>query len=59
MLSSTWLSPIELAPILVPTHVKQIRTSAPKDMKVSKEARLEGRKAAKTRKQKKSQLNPC
>ncbi len=34
---------------LVPTHIKQVRTSAPKDMKASREQRVKGRAAAKER----------
>lgn len=34
---------------LQPTHIKQVRTSAPKDMKAAKEQRAKGRAAAKQR----------
>ncbi|KAF4573207.1 hypothetical protein EYR40_003710 [Pleurotus pulmonarius] len=40
---------------LVPTHIKQLRTSAPADMKASKEQRVAGRKAAKEAKKGKSE----
>ncbi|KAK7032256.1 RNase P and RNase MRP subunit [Paramarasmius palmivorus] len=56
ILSAPWLAP---PPSLedgrqvqiVPTHIKQLRTTAPKDMRVAKEQRIEGRKAAKEKKQ--------
>ncbi|KII94068.1 hypothetical protein PLICRDRAFT_36303 [Plicaturopsis crispa FD-325 SS-3] len=35
------------AKTLVPTHIKQVRTSAPKDMKAAKDQRTKGRAAAK------------
>ncbi|KAJ8072919.1 RNase P and RNase MRP subunit [Marasmius tenuissimus] len=38
---------------IIPTHIKQLRTTAPKDMKVAKEERAVGRKAAKERKKQK------
>ncbi|KAL0951566.1 hypothetical protein HGRIS_008248 [Hohenbuehelia grisea] len=47
VLRTPWLS--TNAPPLIPTHIKQVRTSAPVDMKASKEKRVEGRRAAKER----------
>jgi hypothetical protein len=41
---------------LVPTHIKQVRTSAPKDMKAAKEQRAKGRVAAKERTKKRREL---
>uniref|UniRef100_A0A0W0EV17 Uncharacterized protein n=1 Tax=Moniliophthora roreri TaxID=221103 RepID=A0A0W0EV17_MONRR len=35
---------------IIPTHIKQLRTTAPGDMKLAKEQRAEGRRAAKERK---------
>ncbi|KAK1231635.1 RNase P and RNase MRP subunit [Marasmius sp. AFHP31] len=35
---------------IIPTHIKQLRTTAPKDMRVAKEERTVGRTAAKERK---------
>jgi len=40
----------ELGALLVPTHIKQLRTTVPKDMKASKEQRTKGRREAKRRK---------
>ncbi|KAF5368599.1 hypothetical protein D9758_002252 [Tetrapyrgos nigripes] len=52
-LSATWLTiPASTAkppPSLIETHVKQLRTTAPKDMKAAKQHRIEGRAAAKER----------
>ncbi|KAG8742934.1 hypothetical protein FRC10_000722 [Ceratobasidium sp. 414] len=43
VLRETWLAPpssiIQEPKVLVPTHVKQLKTTAPKDMKVAKEKR--------------------
>ncbi|KAJ7207401.1 hypothetical protein B0H12DRAFT_1034483 [Mycena haematopus] len=39
---------------LIPTHVKQMRTTAPKDMKMAKLLRAEGKAAAKSRKKSKA-----
>jgi len=39
---------------LEPSHVKQLLTTAPKDMKAAKERRAKGRAAAKERKRTKS-----
>ncbi|KAJ6503368.1 hypothetical protein C8R47DRAFT_1210628 [Mycena vitilis] len=54
-LTAQWLtSPAASAapakPQLIPTHVKQLRTTAPKDMKMSKILRAEGKAAARDRK---------
>ena len=49
-LTAPWLMMEAKAPQLVPTHVKQVMTSAPKDMKVAKEARSQGRSTAKAKK---------
>ena len=48
-LLAPWLFPLE-SRRLEPTHIKQLRTSAPKDMKQAKEARVRGRAKAKERK---------
>ena len=47
-LVATWLAS---APghKFVPTHIKQVRTTAPKDMKAAKEKRMEGKALAKQR----------
>lgn len=59
VLRASWLSqpehtsnsnPDELGTLLVPTHIKQLRTTVPKDMKASKEQRTKGRAEAKRRK---------
>ena len=39
ILAASWLSNVTPLPTLIPTHIKQLRTSAPKDMKGAKEAR--------------------
>ncbi|KAJ7925946.1 hypothetical protein B0H13DRAFT_2229534 [Mycena leptocephala] len=39
---------------LIPTHVKQLRTTVPKDMKMAKQIRAEGKAAAKARKKAKA-----
>ncbi|KAH9944163.1 uncharacterized protein BXZ73DRAFT_39108 [Epithele typhae] len=51
LLTAPWLSVPTLAdPLrLVPTHIKQLRTSAPKDMKAAKERRSEERRGVKER----------
>jgi ribonuclease P/MRP protein subunit POP3 len=51
-LSAPWLLPPQQSSSrrtedLVPTHIKQVRTSAPKDMKAAREQRVKGRAAAK------------
>ncbi|KAH9846849.1 hypothetical protein C2E23DRAFT_743223 [Lenzites betulinus] len=43
---------------LIPTHVKQVRTTAPKDMKAAKDKRARTRAAAKERRKHKSTLVP-
>ncbi|KAJ6621191.1 hypothetical protein B0H10DRAFT_2019173 [Mycena sp. CBHHK59/15] len=62
-LTAPWLT--SLAPSakptqqrLIPTHVKQLRTTAPKDMKAAKELRAEGKAAAKARKKSKGTKLP-
>jgi len=57
-LVASWLASIP-RPQLVPTHIKQVRTTAPKDMKAAKERRLEGKALAKQRRKgaKQSLLN--
>ncbi|KIJ22061.1 hypothetical protein PAXINDRAFT_124530 [Paxillus involutus ATCC 200175] len=45
------LSDAKSAQQLVPTHIKQLRTTAPKNMKVAKEQRSKARAAAKTKSQ--------
>ena len=42
--------PGELGAFWIPTHIKQLRTTAPKDMKAAKEQRTKGRAEAKRRK---------
>lgn len=49
-LTAPWLMMEAKAAQLVPTHVKQVKTSAPKDMKAAKEARSQGRSTAKAKK---------
>jgi ribonuclease P/MRP protein subunit POP3 len=54
ILRASWLTPAntlgpEIPTPLVPTHIKQVRTTAPKDMKVAKERRVKGRADAKKR----------
>ena len=39
ILAASWLSNATPVRTLIPTHIKQLRTSAPKDMKAAKEAR--------------------
>ncbi|KAJ7361574.1 hypothetical protein DFH08DRAFT_931634 [Mycena albidolilacea] len=54
--TAPWLTSLaaSAAPVeLIPTHVKQLRTTAPKDMKVAKQLRAEGKAAAKARKKSK------
>ncbi|KAF9469871.1 hypothetical protein BDZ94DRAFT_1151804 [Collybia nuda] len=50
-LTAPWLSSAGHHRSLIPTHIKQIRTSAPKDIKVAKELRAEGKASAKQRRQ--------
>ena len=47
-LTAPWLM-IQAKPNLVPTHVKQLRTSAPKDAKEAREARKKGKLVAKSK----------
>ncbi|KAG7088408.1 hypothetical protein E1B28_012405 [Marasmius oreades] len=49
VITAPWLVPLQPQQI-IPTHIKQVRTTAPKDMKVAKEQRAAGRKAAKAKK---------
>ena len=49
-LLAPWLSTIRCSQELIPAHVKQVKTTAPKDMKVAKEERKKGRAQAKQRK---------
>jgi len=50
ILSARWLSGIRQVRDLIPTHVKQVKTTAPRDMKEAKEERKKGRALAKQRK---------
>jgi len=52
---ASWLTSIQGA-ALEPSHIKQLLTTAPKDMKAAKERRLQGRAAAKERKRTRAQL---
>ncbi|RPD81890.1 hypothetical protein L226DRAFT_607118 [Lentinus tigrinus ALCF2SS1-7] len=58
--AAPWLAlPTAARPItLVPTHIKQLRTSAPKDMKAAKERRSKERAAAKERRRSRKQEIP-
>ncbi|KAF8899019.1 hypothetical protein BD779DRAFT_1666764 [Infundibulicybe gibba] len=47
-LTAVWLAPPPVHKF-VPTHIKQIRTTAPKDMRAAKEQRAQGRQIAKLR----------
>ncbi|KAF9225480.1 hypothetical protein BS17DRAFT_778644 [Gyrodon lividus] len=48
VVSAPWLCPADAKSAqLVPTHIKQLRTTAPKDMKAAKEQRLRARTTAK------------
>lgn len=47
-LTSHWLQ-VEANTQLVPTHIKQLKTSAPKDMKAAKECRTKEKAEAKLR----------
>jgi ribonuclease P/MRP protein subunit POP3 len=51
VLTASWLSNATPLPTLIPTHIKHLRTSAPKDMKAAKEAR--NREKAEVKKAKK------
>ena len=50
ILSAPWLSGIRQVRDFIPTHVKQVKTTAPRDMKEAKEERKKGRALAKQRK---------
>ncbi|KAF9041745.1 hypothetical protein BDZ89DRAFT_1060110, partial [Hymenopellis radicata] len=53
-LTASWLVPIPTSAPVIPTHIKQVRTSAPTNMKAAKEERNTGRaNAKKKRKEKK------
>jgi len=52
---ASWLTSIQ-GTALEPSHIKQLLTSAPKDMKGAKERRMQGRAAAKERRRTRSQL---
>ncbi|KDR85470.1 hypothetical protein GALMADRAFT_234358 [Galerina marginata CBS 339.88] len=49
-ITASWLSTTKAMPALVTTHVKHLRTTAPKDMKAAKELRNQGKSDAKKRK---------
>ena len=49
-LTASWLTPQASTERFIPTNIKQVRTSAPVDMKAAKERRVEGKQAAKQRK---------
>jgi len=51
VLTASWLSNTTPLPTLIPTHIKHLRTTAPKDMKAAKEAR--NRERAEVKKAKK------
>jgi len=51
VLAASWLLDAKPLPTLIPTHIKHLRTSAPKDMKAAKEARI--REKAEVKKAKK------
>ncbi|KAI0673392.1 hypothetical protein C8Q78DRAFT_1017003 [Trametes maxima] len=50
LLSAPWLNPVscDQSVAFIPTHIKQLRTTTPKDMKSAKEGRARQRAAAKT-----------
>ncbi|KAJ7631047.1 hypothetical protein FB45DRAFT_833931 [Roridomyces roridus] len=54
-ITAPWLTSLAASTTrnLIPTHVKQLRTTAPKDMKVAKQLRADGKAAAKARKKEK------
>ncbi|KAJ4485819.1 hypothetical protein J3R30DRAFT_3442152 [Lentinula aciculospora] len=62
ILTASWLSTkvavaeLKRSTLIIPTHIKQLRTTAPRDMKATKEQRAAGRAAAKQKKRKKHQL---
>lgn len=47
-----WLAPAAQSVPAIPTHIKQVRTSAPKDIKKHKEKRFQEKKEAKERRSK-------
>lgn len=55
-LATPWLipttNPTVLVPRLEPTHIKHLRTTAPTDMRVAKQERVEARKVAKQQRKK-------
>lgn len=57
VLAAPWLSNPTPLPTLIPTHIKQIRTTAPKDMKAAKEARNRERAEVKKAKKAKKRVN--
>ncbi|KAJ3725574.1 hypothetical protein DFJ43DRAFT_1147016 [Lentinula guzmanii] len=60
ILTASWLATevavaeLKRATPIIPTHIKQLRTTTPKDMKVAKGQRASGRAAAKEKKKEKS-----
>jgi len=56
--TASWLAaPTDASISLIPTHIKQLRTTAPKDMKAAKEQRSRGRAAAKLRQKERKQAS--
>ena len=56
VLTASWLrSGPGVEQALIPTHIKQLKTTAPKDMRAAKELRARRRAAAKQRKEKVTQ----
>ena len=53
-LAATWLSVATQRQELIPTHIKQIKTSAPQDMKAEKQRRKEEKALAKKNKKAKN-----
>jgi hypothetical protein len=49
IVTAPWLSQADTSYTLIPTHIKQLRTTAPKDMKAAKETRNKERAQAKQR----------
>jgi ribonuclease P/MRP protein subunit POP3 len=48
VLAAPWLCPASKIPrTLVPTHIKQLKTNTPKDMRAAKEMRMRSKVAAK------------
>ncbi|GJE99639.1 hypothetical protein PsYK624_159100 [Phanerochaete sordida] len=59
VVTAPWLCPTPAARAeLVPTHIKQLKTTAPKDMRAAKELRAKGRAETKLRKQAKAAKIP-